>query len=71
MPENKKNVTGDDQSAFAGTNPDMYRDQKPADKQDNPIQDAEAQNVTDGQGRMDGAAAEQARNKANEGKERG
>ena len=68
MPENKKNVTGDDQAAFAGTNPDMYRDPKPAEKQDNPIQDQEAQNVTDGSTRLEGNEAEQARNKANEGK---
>jgi hypothetical protein len=38
------------------------------DNMDNPINDEEAQNVTDGSARMSGKEAEQATNKANEGK---
>ena len=68
MEDKKKNSLGDDQAAFAGTNPDRYKEPAPADQQDNPIADEEAQNVTDGQPRMEGPDAKRARNKANEGK---
>ncbi|WP_205510207.1 hypothetical protein [Longitalea arenae] len=64
--QNKKNITGDKQADFAGTNPDRYGDPKPAEEQDNPIQDQEAQNVKDGD-RMTGEEAERAKNKAKEG----
>jgi hypothetical protein len=68
MQEKKKNITGDDQASFAGTNPDRYGEPAPADQQDNPVADEEAQNVTDGQQRLEGTEAERARNKANESK---
>jgi hypothetical protein len=68
MEDKSKNIAGHDQAAFAGTNPDSYRQPKPAEDQDNPIIDEEAQNVTDGQGRLEGSEAERARQKANEGK---
>ncbi|WP_207514381.1 hypothetical protein [Longitalea luteola] len=64
--QNNKNITGDKQSDFAGTNTDRYGDPKPAEEQDNPIQDQEAQNVKDGD-RMTGKEAEHAKNKATEG----
>lgn len=64
--QSKKNITGDKQSDFAGTNPDKYGDPKPAEEQDNPIQDQEAQNVKDGD-RITGKEAEHAKNKAQEG----
>jgi hypothetical protein len=64
--EKEKNITGDDQAAFAGTNTNKYRQPEPADKQDNPIKDEEAQNVSDGQTRMSGEDAARARRKAQE-----
>ena len=67
MQDGKKNITGDDQAEFAGTT-NRYREPAPVGQQDNPTADQEAQNVTDGQPRIDGADAEQARRKANEGK---
>ncbi|TDH19725.1 hypothetical protein EXU57_22750 [Segetibacter sp. 3557_3] len=70
--DNEKNSqTGNDQSSFAGTNPNRYGDPLPADDQDNPIQDNEAQNVTDGAERLSGKEAEDARKKAMEGINRG
>lgn len=62
----EKNIIGDDQAAFAGTNTNKYRQPDPAEMQDNPIKDEEAQNVTDSQSRMSGGEAEHARRKANE-----
>ena len=62
----EKNKIGDDQAAFAGTNTNKYRQPDPAEMQDNPIKDEEAQNVTDSQSRMRGGEAEHARRKANE-----
>jgi hypothetical protein len=64
----EKNITGDKQSDYAGTNTDKYGDPKPAEEQDNPIQNDEAQNIKEGD-RITGKEAEHARNKANEGKE--
>jgi hypothetical protein len=64
--EKEKNITGDQQAAFAGTNTNRYRQPNPAEKQDNPIQDEEAQNVTDSPSRLSGEDAEHARRKANE-----
>ena len=67
VPENEENsASGNRQSDFAGTNPDKYGQPKAADEQDNPIQDEEAQNVTDGAGRLSGEEAEKAANKANQ-----
>jgi hypothetical protein len=62
----QKNLLGHKQSDYAGTNTERYGDPKPADKQDNPIQDQEAQNVKDGD-RITGKEAEHAKNKAKEG----
>lgn len=68
IPENEENsATGNRQSAFAGTNTNRYGAPKPEDEQDNPIQDNEAQNVTDGAERLSGEEADKARNKANQG----
>ena len=67
-PDEKNSATGHNQSDFAGTDTDRYSAPKPADEQDNPIQDQEAQNVTDGTERMSGDEADEARNKANQGK---
>ena len=64
----RKNITGDRQAEFAGTNTDRYKEPANADQQNNPIQDEEAQNVTDGQERMSHEVASKDRNKANEGK---
>lgn len=44
------------------------RNAQQEDNLDNPIVDEEAQNVTDGAERISGKEAEQATNKANEGK---
>lgn len=62
----EKNILGHKQSDYAGTNPDRYGDPKPAEKQDNPIQNDEAQNIKEGN-RMTGKEAEHAKNKASEG----
>jgi hypothetical protein len=62
----QKNVLGHEQSSYAGTNPDKYGDPRPAEEQDNPIQDQEAQNVREGK-RITGKEAEHAKNKAKEG----
>ena len=64
--KDNKDIAGNKQSDFAGTNPDKYGDPKPANEQDNPIEDSEAQNVTDGTERISGKEAERARNKADE-----
>lgn len=69
MQDKNKNITGDRQSDFAGTNPDRYHEPAPAERQDNPIQDQEAQNVTDDQSRSEGNEAEDMRRKANQGKQ--
>jgi hypothetical protein len=61
-------LSNNKQSSFAGTNPDVYGDPQPANAQDNPIQDQEAQNVADSQERLQDKEAEKARTKANEGK---
>lgn len=61
-------LSNNKQSSFAGTNPDVYGDPSPADAQDNPIQDQEAQNVADSGERLQDEEAEKARRKANEGK---
>jgi hypothetical protein len=66
--KNEKDAAGNRQSDYAGTNPDRYNDPVPADKQENKIEDQEAQNVSDSKGRIEGADAEKDRNKANEGK---
>ena len=63
----EKSATGNKQSAFAGTNPDVYGDQRPIDDQDNPITDNEAQNVTDGERPLEGDELTHERNKANQG----
>lgn len=63
----KNSATDNNQSSFAGTNPDKYGAPKPADEQDNPINPQEAQNVTDGAERMSSEEAEKARNKATDG----
>lgn len=70
MEKKNENIAGNEQSNFAGTNPDRHGNPKPADQQDNPIEDQEAQNVVDGS-RMTGKDAADARNKANTGKEEG
>ncbi|TKK65580.1 hypothetical protein FC093_19880 [Ilyomonas limi] len=67
----KNETTGHNQSDFAGTNTDRYGAPKPADEQDNPINPQEAQNVTDGAGRLSGEEAERASRKANEGGSQG
>ena len=65
---NEKNSASDNnQSSFAGTNPNRYGAPAPADDQDNPIDAGEAQNVTDGAERLTGKDAEDARRKATEG----
>ena len=64
--EKEKNITGDEQAAYAGTNTNKYRQPEPAEKQDNPIIDEEAQNVTDGERPMNREETERARRKANE-----
>ena len=64
--EKEKNITGDDQAAYAGTNTNKYRQPDPAGKQDNPIRDEEAQNVSDSDRQMSKEDAERARRKANE-----
>ena len=61
-----KNILGHRQSDFAGTNTNKYGDPKPAEQQNNPIQNDEAQNIKEGN-RMTGKEAEHARNKAKEG----
>jgi hypothetical protein len=67
MDKNKeKNITGDEQAAYAGTNTNKYRQPAEADRQDNPMQDEEAQNVTDASKTMSREDAERARNKASE-----
>jgi len=67
----KNEVTGHNQSDFAGTNTDRYGAPKPANEQDNPVNAQEAQNVTDGGERLSGEEAEKARRKANEGSDQG
>ena len=66
--KNKKqeNILGHKQSDYAGTNTEKYGDPKPAEQQNNPIQNDEAQNIKEGN-RMTGKEAEHARNKAKEG----
>ena len=64
--KNARNALGHKQSDYAGTNTERYGDPKPAEEQDNPIQDQEAQNVKDGD-RITGKEAEHAKNKATEG----
>lgn len=65
---NEKNSASDNnQSSFAGTNPNRYGAPAPADDQDNPIDAGEAQNVTDGVERLSGEEADDATRKANEG----
>ena len=65
---NEKNSASDNnQSSFAGTNPNRYGAPAPADDQDNPIDAGEAQNVTDGTERLSGEEADDATRKANEG----
>jgi hypothetical protein len=65
---NEKNSASDNnQSSFAGTNPNRYGAPAPADDQDNPIDAGEAQNVTDGVERLSGEEAEEATKKAMEG----
>jgi hypothetical protein len=66
----EKNILGHKQSDFAGTNTDKYGDPKPANQQNNPIQNDEAQNIKEGD-RMTGKEAEHARNKANAGARQG
>jgi hypothetical protein len=61
-----KNILGHKQSDYAGTNTERYGDPKPAEKQDNPILNDEAQNIKEGE-RMTGKEAEHAKNKAKEG----
>jgi hypothetical protein len=63
--KDKNSATGNDQSSFAGTNPDRYGAPKPEEEQDNPIDAGEAQNVTEGEERLSGKEAEDARRKAN------
>lgn len=63
----EKDILGNKQSDYAGTNTDKYGDPKPAEEQDNPIQNDEAQNIKEGD-RIKGKEAEHAKNKANEGK---
>ena len=65
--EETKNAAGHKQSDFAGTNPDNYGQPKPENEQDNPINDAEAQNVTDGERGLTEEETEHAKNKATEG----
>ena len=65
-----KNILGHRQSDFAGTNTNKYGDPKPAEQQNNPIQNDEAQNIKEGD-RMTGKEAEHARNKANVGERQG
>jgi hypothetical protein len=60
----KNSATGNKQSDYAGTNPDRYGDPKPENEQDNPVNDNEAQNVTDSPERLSGEEAEKARRKA-------
>ena len=67
----KNSATGNRQSDFAGTNPNRYDAPKPEDEQDNPVEDAEAQNVTDGAERISGKEAEDATRKATEGARQG
>jgi hypothetical protein len=68
---NKNDVTGHNQSSFAGTNTNKYGAPEPLDEQDNPINPQEAQNVIEGDHRLSGEEAEQARRKANEGSSQG
>ena len=63
----KNSASGNRQSDFAGTNPDRYGAPKAENEQDNPINDAEAQNVIDGEERISGEEATRSRNKATEG----
>lgn len=65
--DKEKNSTGDNQSSFAGTNPNRYGTPEPADDQDNPVDAGEAQNVTEGVERLSGKEAEDATKKAMEG----
>ena len=62
----EKDILGNKQSDYAGTNTDKYGDPKPAEEQDNPIQNDEAQNIKEGD-RITGKEAEHARNKATQG----
>lgn len=61
---NKDQITGREQSDFAGTNTNRYGNPKPLEEQDNPINPQEAQNVIDGEERLSGEEADQARRKA-------
>ena len=63
----KNSASANNQSSFAGTNPNRYGAPAPADDQDNPIDAGEAQNVTDGVERLSGEEADDATRKANEG----
>lgn len=54
--------------SFAGSNSDKQADGDQQNNPDNPIDAGEAQNVTDGAERMSGEDAENARNKARQGK---
>jgi hypothetical protein len=63
----KNSASGNRQSDFAGTNPDRYGAPKAENEQDNPINDAESQNVIEGDARISGEEATRARNKSTEG----
>jgi len=64
--KNDKNIAGNKQSDYAGTNTDKYGHPESAEEQDNPIQNDEAQNIKEGD-RIKGKEAENAKNKASEG----
>lgn len=63
----QKDALGNRQSDYAGTNPDKYGDPKRANDQDHPVQDEEAQNVTEGAERMTHDEAAHDRNKNSQG----
>jgi hypothetical protein len=67
----KNSATGNNQSSFAGTNTNRYGAPENMDEQNNPIEDAEAQNVIDGSERISGEEADRARLKATEGMRQG
>jgi hypothetical protein len=64
--DEKNSATGNEQSSFAGTNPNKYGDPKPIDDSEYPIADEEAQNVKDGPKELSGEEAQHATNKANQ-----
>jgi len=70
-PNEQKGATGNRQSDFAGTNPDKYGDPKKAEAQDNPIEDQEAQNVSDGDRGLTREDAEHEKNKQHQGNRSG